>query len=267
MRYVFLHYHLFKNAGTTLDSALENQFGDSFATVHDYGSDAIVTHDMMYKFLGENKNVIAISSHHLHGQDYIPDVSCPIRFIKFVFIRNPIDRIRSIYNFYKKNPDNSPISLLASSVSAVKFVEGLLEDHPQMIDNNQVSILANRGFYARPVSEADLEVAWKKISSFSVCAPTERYDDAMLAAEHFISPNFYPHRLNFASAHQNIMEGGLNMQQFKEQIGELYGILVGINRFDRQLHEMSLAELERRLLLIPALETKRASFKERCHAF
>jgi hypothetical protein len=30
---------------------------------------------------------------------------------------------------------------------------------------------------------------------------------------------------------------------------------------------MSLAELERRLLLIPALETKRASFKERCHAF
>lgn len=267
MRYVLLHYHLFKNAGTTLDSALENQFGDAFETVHDSGSDGIVTHDMMYNFLKKNKNVIAISSHHLHGQDYFTDKSDPIRFIKIVFIRDPIDRIRSIYNFYKENGDESPMSIMASSANAAEFVGMLLEGYPQIVDNNQVNILANMGFYARPVSKCDLKIAWEKISSFSVCAPTDRYDDAIVAAEHFISPNFYPYRLNLASAHQNISQGGLSRQQFKEQIGGLYDLLLEINQYDRRLHELSFGELERRLALIPFLENKRKSFKDRCQAY
>jgi hypothetical protein len=48
-----------------------------------------------------------------------------------------------------------------------------------MVDNVQVTTLANDTYYGRCISDDDLQRAWARYQAFALCAPVERYDEAM----------------------------------------------------------------------------------------
>ncbi|TDK66520.1 sulfotransferase family 2 domain-containing protein [Sapientia aquatica] len=103
-RRIFLHHHIFKNAGSTIDWILERNFQHDFGSIEIDSSSWRITESMLFNFLHEKQNLIAVSSHHLCGQifEYEPYV-----FFDIVFVRHPIDRLRSIYDYYRKLPHPS----------------------------------------------------------------------------------------------------------------------------------------------------------------
>jgi len=97
-RNVILHYHLFKNAGTSVDKILQRNFPDQWTTREFPGqggdNSAAVT-----DWIREDIGSIAFSSHTATGPlPAIPDT----RAISPLFLRNPLDRIRSVYQVDRK---------------------------------------------------------------------------------------------------------------------------------------------------------------------
>lgn len=103
IRSIILHRHIFKNAGSSLDGALESFFGDGFAEFHNSNNDngRVFPHEL-FEFLDQHKNIVAISSHHFHGINYRlfldSKLQAKYRFFEFVILRHPISRLISIYS-------------------------------------------------------------------------------------------------------------------------------------------------------------------------
>src|SRR5689334_21902410 len=90
-RGVIIHYHLFKNAGTSIDAVLRRHFGEGWAS-HEYpprsGGEAA------REFLVANRHIAALSSHTL----LLPPPEIPdVEIIPVIFIRHPLDRMKSAY--------------------------------------------------------------------------------------------------------------------------------------------------------------------------
>ncbi len=99
MRGVVIHYHLFKNAGTTVDSLLERSFGPAWRPLERAPNTRFVSADDFLRLAIRDPAVQAISSHSAR----LPTPSDPqIVFHPVVFLRHPIDRIRSVYEFERR---------------------------------------------------------------------------------------------------------------------------------------------------------------------
>ena len=64
-RFIFVHYHIFKNGGTTIESILRREFGGGFATVHGPRASSVLDAKGLTKFLRLHPGISAVSSHHL----------------------------------------------------------------------------------------------------------------------------------------------------------------------------------------------------------
>ena len=90
MRFLILHYHIFKNAGTTVENLLQKSFPLSFARFEGDGRDAQLSAAELLEFVREHPELQAISSHHLR----YPRPSAPgFVFFDLLFLRDPIDRL------------------------------------------------------------------------------------------------------------------------------------------------------------------------------
>lgn len=65
MRYVIVHYHIFKNGGSTIESILEREFGSGFVSLHGPEAGSTLVDSDLAEFLLVEPGVMAISSHHL----------------------------------------------------------------------------------------------------------------------------------------------------------------------------------------------------------
>jgi hypothetical protein len=100
---LLFHYHLFKNAGTSVDEILSRNFGrhwveQEFNDVPTPGSASQLVHE----FLAERPGIKAVSSHtaRLPAPELAERVTLPI-----IFVRHPIDRLKSAYNFEREQYD------------------------------------------------------------------------------------------------------------------------------------------------------------------
>ena len=93
-RWVLLHYHIFKNAGSTVEYVLRRSFNGRFATLHGPTEDSAVSGPALVSFLDANPAIAAVSSHHL--QYPLPAIENIILF-DLCFFRNPLRRLWSMY--------------------------------------------------------------------------------------------------------------------------------------------------------------------------
>lgn len=98
---MILHYHLFKNAGTSLDAILQRNFPDRWVTQefgHDYNSDDVAD------WISAHPQAVAFSSHTAQGPlPQLPDT----RIVSVLFLRDPVARIRSAYLFERTQRDDA----------------------------------------------------------------------------------------------------------------------------------------------------------------
>ncbi len=136
-RRVIVHYHLFKNGGSSIERMLREGFGDAWTSFDREASGARISADELVGFLRERPGLRAVSSHQL----VTPVPACDdIEIVPILFLRDPLARVRSawLFEWQKQGGLDAPRGTLA------EYVESKL-DHSDVnvIANFQVSRLSN----------------------------------------------------------------------------------------------------------------------------
>src|SRR5579864_1030609 len=170
IRHVLLHYHIFKNAGSTLDAILERNFGPSLAFLHTRDPNSVLTVSDVLSFLESHKSIRAISSHHLRPPEPGNDAFV---FVGVLILRNPIDRLGSMYAYYRASDNDDPLARVAKQAGMTAFLQRLVNEYPNIANNSQVVYLASSGRYTRPPRQADLDKAVDMLNRQSLVMTTE----------------------------------------------------------------------------------------------
>ena len=113
---ILFHYHIFKNAGTSIDQMLMESFGAAFTTFESRKLFPDLDPDALRHFLAERPQIGAVSSHmprrFLFGPPCLP----------IVLLRHPIDRARSAFQFLLRDPTTKDHEVALGGFAAyVKF--------------------------------------------------------------------------------------------------------------------------------------------------
>ena len=263
MRHIILHYHFFKNAGSTFAAALEHNFGKNFASFDSEHYNRRLHPQELVRFVQENPHLVAISSHHLNP--LAPHVE-GIQFHEVVILRNPVDRIRSMYDFFRRERiSEDPLTYEAKRLSLPAFLELLIETRPHLITNPQLNLIA-RGGAAIP-SRQDMDRAALFLKTVAVIGVVERFDLCALGAEQSLS-RVFPH-CDLSYVPENVSQGRASdlrtrLQRFAATCGDhLYRRVVNLNELDSELVEIAAAESLRRFQEMASPEASLRSFRRR----
>jgi len=247
VRFILLHYHFFKNAGTTIEDILAHSFFENYARFDSDDFDGCVGPAELISFLRRHPRVKAVSSH----QFRFPVPQEPgFVFFDLCFLRDPIDRIRSMYDYFREKPiPGEPASDLARDQPVGGFIRGLVEDHSYRVSNVQVNMLANGIVNDLPV-EADLDRAIEVMLQMSFLGVVDLFNESLIAGQHRMRPVFP----SFALAQQpaNVSSGRDSAMKFREACDpDVYAELVRLNALDLELLSRARAEVQRRFALVP----------------
>lgn len=95
-RTIILHYHLFKNAGTSFDGILRRNFPGRWVSQE---FDRRANSALVAEWIKAEPDAVAFSSHTANGP--LPDLP-GVRVFSCIFLRDPVARIRSAYQFERR---------------------------------------------------------------------------------------------------------------------------------------------------------------------
>lgn len=248
-RVILIHHHIFKNAGTSFNYALRQYFQEQFLE-YDLPNSRVVTSARLAQFIREHPQALAISGHHIamptpQGPNY--------QILSSVLLRQPLARVRSIYEFEKRQQARTEGSMRAKSLSFRDYVQWRLDKMPAMLSNYQTQYCARvKDLGAAYVATAqDLEMALENLKHCAMVGTVERYDEFLELVQRYLG-QIYPNlvlestRLNVTAAQvpqgSQAPQKSLNAdQQLKttliEDLGpELYCILEQNNQLDQKLY-------------------------------
>lgn len=246
VRFVLLHYHFFKNAGSTIEDVLAHSFFENYGRLDTADFDGAVSQSDLVSYLDQRPGMRAVSSHQFRYP--VPQARGYI-FFDLCFLRDPLDRIRSMYDYFRQKPvPGEPASDLARDQPVGGFVAGLVKDHAYRVSNVQVNLLAN-GIVNDPPAETDLIRATDVMLKTSFLGVVDCFDESLIAGQHFLRPVFP----NLALAQQPAnVSGGPRMEEFRRACDpDVYDELARMNALDAELVNRARAEVHRRLSLVP----------------
>ena len=252
VRFVLLHYHFFKNAGTTIEEILAHSFFENYGRLDTQDFDGAVSQEDLVSYLRLHPRMKAVSSHQFRYP--VPQVPGYI-FFDLCFLRDPIDRIRSMYDYFREKPvQGEPASELARTQSLGGFIAALVRDHAYRVSNVQVNMLAN-GIVNDPPADADLMRATQVMLKTSFLGVVDCFHESLIAGQHFLRPVFP----NLALAQQPAnVSGGLELamdrriEKFRQACDpDVFDELVRLNALDTELLKRARAEVHRRFALVP----------------
>jgi hypothetical protein len=264
MRPVLLHYHILKNGGSSIIEILRRSYWGTFSEFDLEDRDAEIKPPDLIAFLERNPRVNAFSSH----QIFYPLPQVPgFLFFDICFLRDPIDRIRSIYDYFRGRPiEGDPIRQLANDHTLGDFVRRLVEEMPWTVNDVQVNLLANGLVHDQPRGVSDLDVAARRMLDTSFLGVVDRYNESLVAGQHGLSALFPG--LNCVQAPVNDSAApGLTFEQRQEQFrnscdGGVYAELLRLNEMDLELLRRARDEVRRRFELVPDREERLRGLKQ-----
>lgn len=186
------------------------------------------------------------------------------------FLRDPIDRLRSTYDYFRQRPaGDDPLSDAANSLGFGEFFRCLIERFPEQVDNPQVNLLAN-GEADRETTPEDLAPAMKRMRQTSFLGVVDCFDQSMIAGQSQLRVVFPA--LDCAYRPANVSRGlagsvASRRAQFQKACGRgVYAELLRQNALDYRLVRAARAEVRRRFATVPDGASQLAAFKERTHA-
>jgi hypothetical protein len=265
-RHVLIHFHMFKNGGSTIETILEREFRGRYATVHGSHAASALDADDLASFLDAHPDVAAVSSH--HARYPLPSIRRTVLF-DCCFLRHPLDRLQSVYTWLRARPESSdPVMTLARSAGPREFMTRLMEDTPHLVGNAQTLLLANGGVFTRPMDDTDLSQAKEVLRRMALPGVLVMFDESLVTAEHFLAPAFPDLRLHYLA--QNVTRPAQrNIEHRLEELRVLWGAdvyqeLVRLNRLDLELCEYAENEIRRRFALVPNAGKRLVEFRARC---
>lgn len=245
MRDVVFHYHLFKNAGTSVDAMLRANFGERAVA----GEVEQVNHARQWRetcaWVHRESEAIAFSSH--TAPLPLPIVA-GVRVHPILFVRNPLDRIASAYAFERKQGVAGFGSTLARNTAFAGYVEVRLSvPWDRQCRNFHTGRLAQMF----PVEEgSERERALRALDALPFVGVVEDYDRSVALLGRWLRETFP----DFREAHErhNVgREGHASLEQrlaaMRADLGPMYERLVEANADDMAIYARAvqrLAELE-----------------------
>lgn len=171
-RTVILHYHLFKNAGTSVDQILKQNFGDTWVTAEfpQQGGD---NSDLVTEWIKTTPEAVAFSTHTAFGP--VPQID-GVKIITVMMLRDPIKRIRSAYRFERTQEAQTWGSELAKTHDLEGYVRARLgRPGDRQCRNFQCQRLASM----LPGPELELDRAMQAMSQLSVAGLVDDFDVAL----------------------------------------------------------------------------------------
>lgn len=180
-RPVLVHYHIFKNAGCSVDASLKASFGGDWAEFEGSHPHDIQSCEQLAGFLRANEHLRAVSSH--LARPPLPWSAC----LPIVFLRHPLLRARSVYEFTRLDP-TQPFSEVARKNGFAGYIQWALrrERGSIVIRNYQVVHLSDASWRSRDILDAeaeagDLEQACGLLTSWGIAGIVERFAESVCA--------------------------------------------------------------------------------------
>lgn len=240
---IVAHYHLFKNAGTSIDLILGSNFGDRWQKIEFPKNLPRSNSNLVQNWLVTNPDILAFSSH--TAMFPLPTIA-NLSLIPIVFLRHPIARLWSVYKFERKHKKiiNQSIKL------AHKYdFAGYLNHRLDNLKNR-----ACRNFQTYRFSWlntqpdlSELEQAMSGLDSLQVVGIVEEFNLSMRNYERAIA-QYYP-TFKFKPVHKNVTsQRHLSLEEKLEQIGAnldqiTYERLLEANQDDLKLYEVAREKL------------------------
>jgi hypothetical protein len=239
MRNVILHYHIFKNAGTSVDSILQANFPDQWATRE---FDRIQNSAAVAEWIASNPAMTVFSSHSC--QFPIPAVG-GTNVIPVMFLRHPLDRIRSSYIFARTQNFDAPHVKLARATTLAEYIRKRLDDpSDKQCRNAQTTRLAR---FTAGNRDSELDRALSAVIALPVVGLVEAFEKSIAHMEKYLKeyfPDFrcFMARKNVMTSVEKSLDEKLGV--LRSEIGDgLYEELLDANLKDICLHAAAQARL------------------------
>jgi hypothetical protein len=269
VRPVILHGHIFKNAGTTFDWSLKRQFGDGFLDHRDDRAMRSGQGRHLRELLQARPGLQAISSHHMTNE--LPDLP-DVKFLQVYLLRHPLERLRSVYEFERRQEGQTPGSRAARSKSFSDYVAWrMAPDVRHTIRNYQTLYLAGCHdiVSGAELAQTHFPAALRAASGAALIGVVERYDESMVVLEEALRPD-YPD-IDLACVPQNVALGrnrGATAQALVaatlDELGELQKTVIDQNSYDLALYQLAGQRLESRIAALADFEARLADYRQRC---
>jgi len=267
-RVVIIHNHLFKNAGTTIDFALQRNLGANFI---DHWDDDNMKKGVKYlgPYLSDNSHIKALSTHSLT----LPLPSLEGVFLPMIMmLRHPIERALSVYQFERKQTESDTVgAVFARDHDLKQYIQWRI---CQSISNTVKNFYMCRSIPRRekpntPYNNIDFERACDFLKNVEMLGFVDRFDESMVLFESFLK-EYFPD-LDMAYIPQNVNQGFQPIEKRLEILknglgGDLYHAFVNCNKNDLALYETARSNFEKRIESFPNFESKLKNFRDRCSA-
>lgn len=268
-RPVIVHNHLFKNAGSTVDWALQQVFGAAFV---DHRDDEEMRKGAEYlgPYINEHKNIKALSSHHLTMP--LPEIS-GIKIISIMMLRNPIERVTSVYKFERAQiSDTHPGVIHSQKHNLRDYIHWRMQPEVgSTIRNFQArKMLPPRNIGQEAITENEMAMLKRQLLNIEMLGLVARFDESMVLFEEYLQ-KIFP-RIDLSYLPQNVrqelsMTTESRLEKLKTDIGtDTYDLLLKKNREDLQLFQYAETELSARISRVKRFDEKLANFRARCKA-
>lgn len=255
-RTVLCHYHIYKNSGTTFDALLAKNFKDKHICFDGPFPFFIIDQEQLSRIIERKSEIIAFSSHQIQ----LPaPTSINFRVLPVVFIRHPLLRIHSIYNFKRQDYDSTSTSKAAQNMSFDDWVTYCFKDkHEITIVSNAQTRLLSAVHRQKPLMQRspdgmiyDVVQAAKNISQVELLARTEYFgEDVSRFPEildqyniEFKYADIKPQNTTSKNLHKSIEE---RISDLKDSLSENnFNRLIAANEQDIHLFEHSTKLIER----------------------
>ena len=258
---VVVHYHIFKNGGSTIDYVLEREFHSHFTTLHGPQSTSWLNKSDLRDFLVAHPLIRAVSSHHLRYPTIRDE---DIQVIDICMLRHPLDRLRSVYQYmrHRHAVEDDPLWKASKELSAPDFFRYCLEKHPAWVRNVQVDWLSSEDDH-----RSRLESALAELPNIALMGTLDLYDESLVTWEYILAP-FFP-GISFHYLPQNMTQSpwsGLSerLERFRQLCGkDLFDELLIANADGVQLFEAASAIVKARFKEREDAEHWLEEFRER----
>ncbi|MBN7795176.1 hypothetical protein [Parahaliea mediterranea] len=264
MRHILLHAHIFKNAGTTLDWALQRYFGDGFLDHRDEESMREQGVAWLRQLVEQGPGLRAISSHHMPATAQAPGCA----FHALYLLRHPLRRALSVYAFERRQDAQSRGARAAKEMDLQSYLAWRMRpDVPNVVRNYQTAYLA--GCHRPMIGEQEMAELFGRALAALNAAPlvglVERFDESMVLFEALLESR-YP-GLDLAYKPQNRTPGheGGDLARVFSTLGDMAPDLVAENSYDLALYRLAQAKFNRAIAAIPGFEGRLREFRIRCN--
>ena len=245
MRNIIVHYHLFKNAGTSVDVLLKRNFGSRWAEYEGTGKKLMPAE--LGAYLTANPQLDALSSHNA----LLPTPQLPeTQIFPILFLRHPIDRIRSVYEFERTQNAKTEGAKMAKRKNFADYVEwrrGRWFDYS--VQNFQTWRLAQGARPSMRLGAANLwSHALRTIESLPFVGMVEQFELSIKGFEAMLRPHFS--NLTFESVWANVSrarDSNLDdrLGRIEAELGrDRFAQLVRENDLDMNIHKLVRERLE-----------------------